>query len=120
MTVDVRSRALDDTTHLVSIGGEADLHAASELRAALVGAIDAGALTVIVDLSETTFIDSSALGVLVGALKRLRPSGGQLSLVIADPNVRRIFEITLLDRVFELSATRAEALERAGIVTPPS
>ena len=50
------------------------------------------------------------LGVLLGAVKRLRPSGGKVTVVCVDPHIRRIFEITLLDRVFSLHATRDDAL----------
>jgi anti-anti-sigma regulatory factor len=52
--------------------------------------------------------------VLLGAVKRLRPSGGRVSIVTADPHIRRIFEITLLDRVFSLHADRGEARAAAG------
>jgi anti-sigma B factor antagonist len=118
--VDLTGRALNESTYLVSVAGEADLHTAPELKEALGAAIDAGAVDVVVDLTETTFVDSSALGVLIGALRRLTPQGGQLSLVVADTNLRRIFEITRLDRVFDIHETRAVALERAGILSPPS
>lgn len=117
--MDVSGRALTDSTHLVSVSGEADLHTAPELKAALVEAIDAGAAVLVVDLSGTTFIDSSALGVLIGALKRVSPKGGRVALVVPDPNVRRIFELTLLDRVFDLHDTRVAALEQAGLLAPP-
>ena len=66
-----------------------------------------------IDLSEATFIDSMTLGVLLGALKQLRPSGGSVSVVCSDPHIRRIFEITLLDRVFALHETRDAALREA-------
>ena len=65
---------------------------------------------VIVDLSKATFIDSTTLGVLVGGVKRLRPAGGTLALVCSDQNIVKIFEITGLDRVFPIHATRDEAL----------
>ena len=52
------------------------------------------------------------LGVLLGGVKRLRPQGGQLRVVVSQPGLRRIFEVTLLDRVFMLFPTRAEALDR--------
>ena len=68
-------------------------------------------MNVVVDLSDTTFIDSMTLGVLLGAVKRLRPRGGQL-VVCSDPNIRKIFEITLLDRVFALYSSREAAFER--------
>jgi anti-sigma B factor antagonist len=90
--------------------GEVDLHVAPELRERLTTAIEEGADYIVLDLSRVTFIDSMALGVLLGALKRLRPRGGELRLVVPSSDVRRIFEITLLDQVFTLNATRHEAL----------
>ena len=63
----------------------------------------------IVDFSDTTFIDSTTLGVLVGGVKRLRTNDGQLSLVCSDRNITKIFEITGLDRVFTIYGTRDEA-----------
>ena len=63
-----------------------------------------------VDLSGVTFVDSMALGVLLGSMKRLRVHGGKLLLVAPATDIRRIFEITLLDRVFALFPTREEAL----------
>jgi anti-sigma B factor antagonist len=90
--------------------GDADLHVAPELRERLTRTIDEGATALVVDLSEVTFVDSMALGVLLGATKRMRAAGGHLRLVVARPEVRRIFEITLLDRVLAIDATREEAL----------
>jgi anti-sigma B factor antagonist len=87
---------------VIAVHGQADLHTAPELRNAITAALDAGAKGLVVDLSEATFIDSMTLGVLLGAVKRLRPSGGKVGIVCTDPHIRRIFEITLLDRVFSL------------------
>jgi anti-sigma B factor antagonist len=109
----MRRTALSDHTALVELSGQIDLHTAPQLTAHLLSAIDDGAVNVVVDLTETTFIDSMTLGILLGAVKRLRPRGGQLQVVSADPSIRKIFEITLLDRVFALCETRDEALARA-------
>jgi anti-sigma B factor antagonist len=98
---------------VVAVRGDADLHTAHELRSAIGDAIDGGATRLVVDLAETTFIDSMTLGVLLGAVKRLRPVGGTVSVVCTDANIRRIFEITLLDRVFSLQESREAALEEA-------
>ena len=95
-----------DPVPVLAVHGQADLHTAPELRSALGQVIDAGARGVVVDLSEATFIDSMTLGVLLGAVKRLRPSGGKVGIVCVDPHIRRIFEITLLDRVFSIHADR--------------
>lgn len=99
----------DGPVGLIAVHGQADLHTAPELRAAITAAIDRGAQGLVIDLSEATFIDSMTLGVLLGAVKRLRPSGGKVTIVCVDPHIRRIFEITLLDRVFSLHANRDDA-----------
>jgi anti-sigma B factor antagonist len=94
---------------VIAVHGQADLHTAPELRNAMTAALDNGAKGLVVDLSEATFIDSMTLGVLLGAVKRLRPSGGKVTIVCVDPHIRRIFEITLLDRVFSLHSSREDA-----------
>ncbi len=111
---DVEVSDLSDRLSLVEVHGQADLHTASDLRTALSGAIDRGAVQLVVDLSEATFIDSMTLGVLLGAVKRLRPAGGAVSVVCRDPHIRRIFEITLLDRIFTLYPDRQSAVDGAG------
>ena len=105
---------LSDRLSVIAVHGQADLHTAPDLRAAISAAIDRGAVSIVVDLSEATFIDSMTLGVLLGAVKRLRPSGGAVSVVCTDPHIRRIFEITLLDRIFTLHPDRQSALDGAG------
>ena len=92
------------------VQGDADLHAAPQLRDRLGAALDAGGSGVVVDLTKTSFLDSTALGVLLGAVKRLRDGDGRIQLVVSRPEIRRIFEITLLDQVLPLAETRAEAL----------
>jgi len=98
---------------VIAVHGQADLHTAPELRNAITAALDGGATGLVVDLSEATFIDSMTLGVLLGAVKRLRPSGGKVAIFCSDPHIRRIFEITLLDRVFSLH-TDLEAARAVG------
>lgn len=109
-----------DGVSVVAVQGDADLHTAHELRSAIADAIDGGGTTLVVDLAETTFIDSMTLGVLLGAVKRLRPLGGRVSVVCTDANIRRIFEITLLDRVFSLHDDRETALAGAPRARPAS
>ena len=71
--------------------------------------IAAGATTIIVDLTETTFLDSTMLHVLLGARNELE--GGQLRLVTSDPNIKRIFEIAGMDRFFDFYSSRRAADE---------
>jgi anti-sigma B factor antagonist len=111
---DVKTESVDDSTYVISLAGEVDLYTAPEFKQQLLDVIGKGAKDVVVDFSDTTFIDSTTLGVLVGGVKRLRTQDGQLSLVCSDRNITKIFEITGLDRVFTIYPTRDEALARSG------
>ncbi|HYH57697.1 MAG TPA: STAS domain-containing protein [Thermoleophilaceae bacterium] len=110
MNFQISDSAIGDDTHVIELGGEVDLYTAPEFKERMVQIIEDGKKNVVVDLSKATFIDSTTLGVLVGGVKRLRPTGGSLALVCSDPNICKIFEITGLDRVFAIHATRDEAL----------
>ena len=109
----VDTERIDDHTAVIAVAGEVDLYTAPELKRELVAAVDQGMRRVVVDLSEATFIDSTTLGVLLSGVKRLRPVGGELAVVCTDRNIRKIFEITLLDRVFSIHESRDEALAAA-------
>jgi anti-sigma B factor antagonist len=101
----------DEGIAIITLAGEVDLYTAPEFKQQLLRAIDEGFQTIVVDMTDTTFIDSTTLGVLVGGLKRLRPAGGQMSLVMTDPNILKVFDITGLDRVFPIHETRGEAIQ---------
>jgi anti-sigma B factor antagonist len=91
--------------------GEVDAYRAPVLRGKLTSAFsEAGMSVLVVDLSRTTFVDSSALGVLVGGLKRARERNGRFVVVAPTGGVRRILEITSLDCVFEIHETLDGAL----------
>ncbi len=111
MNFSLSSQPLDGGAgYVVLLGGEVDLYTAPQLKQELHRLVDEGATRFVVDMSDTTFIDSTTLGVLLSVVKRVRPEGGAVVLVCPDPNVKRIFEITLLDRVFAIVDTRDEAL----------
>jgi anti-sigma B factor antagonist len=95
---------------IITVSGEIDVATAPQLRECLHGVIAQGEATIVLDLLGVTFLDSTALGVLVGALKRCRELGGELHVVVADPRIVKIFEITGLTSVF----TIADSLESAG------
>jgi anti-sigma B factor antagonist len=116
----IKTEQLDSNSYVIALAGEVDLYTAPEFKQQLLDVIAKGAKDVVVDFSDTTFIDSTTLGVLVGGVKRLRTNGGQLSLVCSDRNITKIFEITGLDRVFTIHGTRDEALSSIGPATQPS
>jgi anti-sigma B factor antagonist len=95
---------------VVAPTGELDLYTCPDFENELSRVISTGAERVVVDLAHTTFIDSTALGVLLGALENLRAHDGSLSVVCTDDSILRVFEVTGLHRVFEIHRSRAEAL----------
>ena len=101
MRLDVHRSPRDDCVVLVLVG-ELDLAGAPRLRQAVVAEAAAGERHVVLDLTAVDFIDSTGLGVVVGALRRLRTHDGALSVVCPEPRLRRVFEMCDLDRVFTL------------------
>ncbi|MDA8296175.1 MAG: STAS domain-containing protein [Actinomycetota bacterium] len=95
---------------VVSAEGEVDVSTAPALRQRLYELPDSA--KVVVDLSEVTFLDSTGLGVLVAALKRVRESdaGGDLRLVVTRPQVSKVLEVTGLSTVFSVFPSLDEAL----------
>ena len=112
--------ALDDDRHVVAVRGEIDLFTAPELKQKLTDAIEGGKSRIVVDLSETTFLDSTALGVLIGAVKRLRSREGALVIVNTDQNIAKTFEITGLDQIFTILGTRDDAIAALDDAASPS
>jgi anti-sigma B factor antagonist len=88
---------------VVVVRGEIDVASAPELRTHLHELCATHAPSVAVDLRSVTFLDSSALGVLVGALRRCRENETSFKLVIDSPRLLKIFEITGLTSVFEIT-----------------
>src|ERR1041385_5609811 len=114
MNFDIKTEQVSADGYVISLAGEVDLYTAPEFKQKLLEVIGQGGKDVIVDFTDTTFIDSTTLGVLVGGVKRLRSQDGQLSLISSDRNITKIFEITGLDRVFTIHPTRDEALATTG------
>jgi anti-sigma B factor antagonist len=113
MELSLATRTVADHT-VLEVGGEVDVYTAPRLRERLIDLIDRGARDVVVDLGRVDFLDSTGLGVLVGALKRLRAAGGTFSLVCAREPLLKIFRITALDQVFPLYESVDAATGRQG------
>jgi anti-sigma B factor antagonist len=105
--VDVERRG---TTAIATVRGDVDIASAPAVRSSVIEALADGATHIVIDLDEVDFLDSTGLGVLVGALKRARTRGGRLQVVCNQPRLRKVFEITGLDTVFDLQSTVAAAV----------
>ncbi len=105
----ITRRELADDTSMLVVEGDLDLASAPSLKWALADVQASEAKHVVVDFSRVGFIDSTALGVLVGAQRALDP-GVRLAIACTDENVLRIFELTGLDGMFEIVPTLQDAL----------
>jgi anti-sigma B factor antagonist len=101
--VDLRAAVDRDGPHVVvSTAGEIDLWSADLLREALHDADQPNPEILVVDLREATFLDSTGLGVLAGALRRQRERGNYLALVVSQGSISKVLAITGMDRVFPI------------------
>lgn len=105
----IMQRDHDPRTSIVSVQGELDLATAPRLKWMLVDAIDTGHSRLVVDLTDTTFMDSMTLSVLV-TVKRTLGEEPHLAIVCTRENLLQIFEFAGLDGVFAIFPTLEEAL----------
>ena len=95
---------------VLTVTGEVDVATAPSLRERLVQLIAEGNTRLVVDLSPVDFLDSTGLGVLVGTLKRIRQADGELRLIIPQERIIKLFDITGLSQIFEISDQLQSAL----------
>lgn len=106
MTVEITTNRVG-TTAVVTTHGDIDLVTSPEFRTAVHAAVDDGADAMVIDLSSSGFLDSTALGVLVSLHRRLRD---RLAIAGAQPAVHRLFDITRFTTVLRMYASVDEAL----------
>lgn len=99
-----------DGSAVLAVTGEVDVATVPRLREQLHGLVAQGTNRIVVDLDGVDFLDSTGLGVLVGALKRVRSNDGELTLACTQPRIRKVFEVTGLDNVFTLYDSVDEAV----------
>lgn len=90
---------------VVDVKGEIDVYTAPKLREKLIELVSEGSYDVIVNLEGVDFLDSTGLGVLVGALKRVKAHDGSLAIVCTQDKILKIFKITGLTKVFPIHET---------------
>jgi anti-sigma B factor antagonist len=117
MELDIGVRSLDGVT-VVDVAGEVDLYTAPRLEEALAKASTAAGSLVVVNLTKTGYLDSTALRVLTSALKRVRDRQGGMAVVSAQPKITKLFTLTGLDQVFTICTTEGEAI--TSVRTPPA
>ena len=109
LRLDVSER---DGWSVLQVGGEIDVATAPRLREQLIKLVNEQRFMIVVDLGGVDFIDSTGLGVLIGALKRVRTHDGNLVLVCTEPRIVKVFEITGLNQVFQIQSSVDAAVIR--------
>jgi anti-sigma B factor antagonist len=107
----IESRKTDTNGAVLSLQGEIDVANSHEVRDAALALLGGGTRCLVVDLTKTEYLDSAGLGILVGLLKRVKEADLKLVLAGAQPQVKRLFEITRLNQVFPMAEDVASALQ---------
>ena len=109
MELEIPDTDVDGWT-VVAASGEIDVATAPTMRDRLGELVEGGTVRLVVDLEDVDFIDSTGLGVLVGALRRARAESGDLRLTCTNSRILKVFEATGLHEVFTIGASVDEAI----------
>jgi anti-sigma B factor antagonist len=112
MAFGISRSELGPGTSVISVEGELDLSTAPRLKWMLIDSLEGARSRLVVDLSLATFLDSTALGVLVGVKRRL-DDDARLAIVCSSPNILKIFEFAGMEGVFAIFPTLEDALAYA-------
>lgn len=95
---------------VISCDGRIDQEGSEELESILQECMDSGKHNICIDLMNVKHICSSALGVLVAVKRKMKENEGDIKLVISSDNLMKLFETTMLDKVFEIFESQRECL----------
>ncbi|ADU28632.1 anti-sigma factor antagonist [Evansella cellulosilytica] len=107
LQVDVKDKGQAKTVHL---NGEVDVYTADSLKKVLLPLAEKNNETIVVDLSNVNYIDSTGLGIFIGALKATNKSGSQFKITGVNARIKRLFSITGLDEVIDIDADQREGV----------
>lgn len=108
--MEISRQVLDGNIVLVQLDGRLDAHTSTQVKSTLQELIiDQEKPTIIVDLEQVPFIDSSGLAALVSGLRLAREKNGNVTLSSAGPQAQVVFRLTMLDRIFGIHPTIDEA-----------
>ncbi|MEN6371540.1 MAG: STAS domain-containing protein [Armatimonadota bacterium] len=108
MDLRIRTKMVKDIP-IIELVGELDSYTCAQFRDTMIDVIEQGHPSVVVSMAGVEYIDSSGLGTLVGGLKRASESGGKIAVVCSSNQIRKVFEITGLEKVFPLFEDESEA-----------
>jgi len=111
MNVKTYTKEINNNITGINIEGEIDVYTSPKVKEALNDLIQKGHNNIIVNLEGVSYIDSTGLGVLIGALKRVKENNGDIKLVCTNLQIKKIFDITGLIKIFDLYDSEEQALK---------
>ncbi len=111
MDIKVNTRVLNEKAQAVEVQGEIDVYTSPRVKETINELIEKGHYQLVINLEGVRYIDSTGLGVLIGALKKVREHNGRILLVCTNPQIKKIFNITGLVKIFEIFKDEDEALQ---------
>lgn len=115
MDLTIRAREPQSDVRILDVEGEVDVYTSQTLKQEITRVVSEGVRYIVLNLSKVEYLDSTGLGLLIGALKRLRENQGNLIIVSPSMRIMRVFEITGLYKIFSIYPNEAEAAEKEGL-----
>lgn len=113
MAISIETRSIGDTVVATIVGDSLETENVAGFRGAITPILDR-AKRVVLDLSQVSFMDSTGLGSMLSCLRSVKAKGGEMKLCSLTPEVRQLFEMVLMDRVFEIYPDEPSALAALG------
>lgn len=111
MDIKVATRELPNGVHLAEVQGEIDVYTSPKVKESVSELIEKGHYNLVISLEGVRYIDSTGLGVLIGALKKVREHNGSIGLICTNPQIKKIFNITGLVKIFGIYKSEEEAVK---------
>jgi anti-sigma B factor antagonist len=96
--------------YVIDVQGEIDVYTSPRVKETINELIEKEHYNLIINLEEVRYIDSTGLGVLIGALKKVREHNGSINLICTNPQIKKIFNITGLVKIFGIFKNVEEAV----------
>ena len=111
LDIKVNTRQLSEGVYAVEVQGEIDVYTSPRVKETINELIEGSHYNFVINLEGVRYIDSTGLGVLIGALKKVREHNGRIVLICTNPQIKKIFNITGLIKIFEIYKDEEEALK---------
>jgi anti-sigma B factor antagonist len=111
LDIKVNVRESEGDAYVVDLTGEIDVYTSPKVKDAITELIDQEHYNLVINLEKVRYIDSTGLGVLIGGLKRVREHGGSVNLVCTNPQIKKIFDITGLVKIFGIFDDEQSAMK---------